>query len=162
MTEPTTSHSAPRGIMVARVMTPLWGDGWVPLKILNTSDIPVTLRRNAKLAYVYTCLALEDMEVPEVKCSHQATSVEPTGGSAQTGVAETVRERIERLGLGDLDLESSDVSEDWQRKLADLVLIWTVEKPQGLCTEFGSWMEGRFACPIDACHLLNTTSSARS
>ena len=48
--------------MVARVVTPLWGERWVPLKIGNISDSPVTLRRNAKLADVYTCLVLEDME----------------------------------------------------------------------------------------------------
>lgn len=77
MTEPTSSHSAPRGIMVAKVVTPLWGDRWVPLKILNISDSPVTLRRNAKLADVYACLALEDMEVPELKSLHQATCIRP-------------------------------------------------------------------------------------
>ena len=32
MTEPTTSRSAPRGIMVARIVTPLWADRWVPFE----------------------------------------------------------------------------------------------------------------------------------
>lgn len=122
MTEPTSSHSVPRGIMVARVVTPLWGDRWVPLKILNVSNSPVTLRRNAKLADVYTCLALEDMEIPEVKSSHRAISVEPVRTSAPAGDAKIVQERLERVGLGDLDIESCDVSADWQRKLADLVI----------------------------------------
>ena len=120
MTEPTSSHSAPRGIMVARVVTPLWGDRWVPLKILNFSENLVTLRRNAILADVYTCLALEDMEVPELKRIHQAASVEPAGTSAPTGDVEALQERLERVGLG--DIESCDVSADCQRKLADLVV----------------------------------------
>lgn len=104
VTEPTSSHSSPRGIMVARVVTPLWGDGWVPLKILNISNSPVTLRKNAKLADVYTCLALEDMDVPELKSSHQATSVELAGQSALTTDVNTVQERLEHAGLGNLDL----------------------------------------------------------
>src|SRR4029434_2317512 len=121
LTEPTSSHSAPRGIMVARVVTPLWGDRWDPLKILNSSDSPVKMRRNAKLADVYTCLALEDMEVPELRSSLQATSVEPASTSAPSDV-ETVQERLVRVGLGDLDLGSCDVSADWRGKLTDLVL----------------------------------------
>lgn len=85
--------------MVARVVTPLWGDRWVPLKILNISDGPVTLQKNSKLADVCTCLALEDMEVPEVKCFHQATSDKPTGASALTGDAKTVQERVVHRNL---------------------------------------------------------------
>lgn len=122
LTEPTSSHSAPRGIMVARVVTPLWGDGWVPLKILNVSDSPVTLRRNAKLADVHTCLALEDMEAPELKAGHQVALTEPARGSASMVNAETVREKLEHVGLRDLDLESCDVTAEWQAKLADLVV----------------------------------------
>lgn len=52
MTEPTSSCSAPRGVLVSRIVTPLWGDRWVPLKLINSSDRPVLLRRNAKLADV--------------------------------------------------------------------------------------------------------------
>lgn len=122
MTEPTSSHSAPRGIMVAKVVTPLWGDRWVPLKILNISDSPVTLRRNAKLADVYACLALEDMEVPELKSLHQATCVRPAEVSAEVLNAEAVQKRLERVGLSDLDLGSCDVSAEWRTKLADLVI----------------------------------------
>lgn len=117
MTEPTSSHSAPRGIMVARVITPLWGNRWVALKILNISDSPVTLQRNAKLANVYTCLALEDMEAPELKSLHQATSIRPAEVNA-----ETVQERLELVGLSDLDLASCDISAEWRSKLADLVI----------------------------------------
>ncbi|XP_024119188.1 uncharacterized protein LOC112140459, partial [Oryzias melastigma] len=60
LTQPTSSRSAPRNILVAKVVTSLWGDRWVPLKLINTSDKPVLIRRNAKLADVFPCVALED------------------------------------------------------------------------------------------------------
>ncbi len=68
MTEPTSSHSAPRGVMVARLITSLWGDGWVPLKLINTSGRPVLLRRNAKIADLYPCIALEDFDHTNTVC----------------------------------------------------------------------------------------------
>ncbi|KAL1268850.1 hypothetical protein QQF64_034213 [Cirrhinus molitorella] len=43
LTEPTTSHSVPRGVMVARLVTSFWSDEWVPLKVINTSGKPVLL-----------------------------------------------------------------------------------------------------------------------
>jgi len=58
--EPTLSKSMPRNIMVGRVVTPLWGDRWVPMKIANLSDKSITLKRNSKLADVSPCLAVED------------------------------------------------------------------------------------------------------
>lgn len=57
--EPSSSRSAPRNIMIARSVCPLWGDRWVPMKVINMLDRPVVLRRNAKIAQVYPCLALE-------------------------------------------------------------------------------------------------------
>ena len=53
----------PHNIMVGRVVTPLWGDRWVPMKVTNLSDRPVTLKRNCKLADVSPCLAVEDFEL---------------------------------------------------------------------------------------------------
>lgn len=35
ITEPTTSRSAPRHVLVARLVTPLWGGSWVFLKLIN-------------------------------------------------------------------------------------------------------------------------------
>lgn len=49
MAELTSCRSAPMGILVARMVTSLWGDRWVPLKLINTSD-------------VFPCIALEDMD----------------------------------------------------------------------------------------------------
>lgn len=68
------------------------------------------------------CLALEDMEVPELKSSHQATSAEPAGTSALMGDVNAVQERLKRVGQGDLDLMSCDASENWRRNLADPVI----------------------------------------
>lgn len=33
--EPTKSRSIPQNILVGCVVTPLWGDGWVPMKVIN-------------------------------------------------------------------------------------------------------------------------------
>lgn len=41
-------------------MATLWADGCIPVKVINPSSVPITLRRNAKLADIYPCLALED------------------------------------------------------------------------------------------------------
>lgn len=61
--EPTSSKSMPHNIMVGRVITPLWGNRWIPMKVTNLLDKPITLKRNCKLADVSTCLAVEDFEV---------------------------------------------------------------------------------------------------
>jgi len=44
--EPTTARSAPKNILVGRVVTPMWGDQWVPMKIVNPNPMSVSLRRN--------------------------------------------------------------------------------------------------------------------
>lgn len=41
--EPSSSRSTPKDILVGRVITPMWGDRWVPMKILNPTHSPVTL-----------------------------------------------------------------------------------------------------------------------
>lgn len=56
--EPPTSRTLNRNVIVGRVVAPLWGDGWVPVKVLNPLDEPLTLRRNSKLADVSPCIAL--------------------------------------------------------------------------------------------------------
>lgn len=120
MTEPTTCRSAPRGVLVARVVTPLWGDRWVPLKLINTSDRPVLVRRNAKLADVFPCIALEDMddtvpaEVPLLSCSQETSNT----GSADC----TADEKLKSFGLSGLDIHSCDVSEQCRSKMADLIV----------------------------------------
>lgn len=90
MTELASSRSVPRGIMVGRILTPLWADRWVPLKVVNTSGKTILLRRNAKLADVFPCIALEDFDL--TSCS-QSTSL---------GTAASVKgtSKLESMGPG--------------------------------------------------------------
>lgn len=120
--EPTGARSAPRNILVGRVVTPLWADGWVPLKIINPGDKPVTLKRNAKIADVYPCIALEDVSsdgaVSTLKSSGQHVSGEQTLRSV------SVSETLKQHGLDNIDLESCDVSDQWKGKMCDLVVSY--------------------------------------
>lgn len=50
--EPISSKSMPCNIMVGHVITPLWGNRWVPMKVINLTHKPITLKRNSKLATV--------------------------------------------------------------------------------------------------------------
>ncbi len=47
-------------------LQPLWGDGWIPVKVINPTNCVLTLRRNAKIADVSPCIAVEDL--PESDC----------------------------------------------------------------------------------------------
>ncbi len=51
MVESCTSKSRPRDILMGRVVIPMWGDRWVPMKITNLSTKPVILKRNSKVAF---------------------------------------------------------------------------------------------------------------
>lgn len=123
--EPTTSRSAPRHVLVARLVSPLWGNGWVPLKLINMSHKQILLRRHAKIADVFACVALEDMEaaapiskdVPLLSYSQVADSTFSHGG----GVHE-LNEQLLRVGLGGLDINSCEVSDSCKKQLLDLVL----------------------------------------
>ncbi|KAK0150870.1 hypothetical protein N1851_008033 [Merluccius polli] len=70
--EPSESRTVPRSVMVGRVVTPLWGDGWVPVRVINPSTKPVTLRRNCKIADVSPCVALEDFDTDYLYCGSSA------------------------------------------------------------------------------------------
>lgn len=121
MTEPTSSRSAPRGIMVSRVVTPLWGDKWVPLKVVNGSDRPVLLRRNAKLADVYSCMAIEDMDITEFPEGPWASFSHSLMPQPLAGMKST-EEKLRSVGLSNIDIESCEVSEVYKGKMTDLVL----------------------------------------
>ncbi len=119
MVEPSRLHSASRKVLVGRVVSPLWGDGWIPLKLINPSDKPVTLRRNTKVADVYPCIALEDVceTGPEstLRSSVQRSATEPD-------TSDTLSNRLQKCGLETVDLETCEVSDFWKAKLCDLVL----------------------------------------
>lgn len=69
--EPSSSCCVPRNILVARVVTPLSGDGWVPVKIINPTASKITQWRNAKMADVSLCIAREDFEEGIQQAVHQ-------------------------------------------------------------------------------------------
>uniref|UniRef100_A0A3B1KC70 Gypsy retrotransposon integrase-like protein 1 n=1 Tax=Astyanax mexicanus TaxID=7994 RepID=A0A3B1KC70_ASTMX len=118
MTECTSSHSVPRGIMVARVITPLWGDRWVPLRIMNISDKPVLLRRNAKLADVFPCVAVEDFELTSCPQSIPPSHAAPNQAKGRV----SSEEKLASLGLDKVDLSLCDVSEECRTELSDLIV----------------------------------------
>lgn len=126
LVEPTKSRSIPRNILVGRVVTPLWGDGWVPMKVINPTDRPVSLRRNAKLADVYPCIALEDVVTADSTCvtsNQQHISSEQL--TQQPARMSDISERLKQHGLGDLDLDSCEVSDDWKDEMCRLTLKYS-------------------------------------
>lgn len=52
MVGPTSARLTPKNILVGRVVTPMWGDRWIHIKVLNPAQNAITLRRNAKIADV--------------------------------------------------------------------------------------------------------------
>ena len=109
--EPTQSRSRPRNVLVGCVVTPLWGDRWVPVKLINPSSKAVTLRRNCKIADVFPCVAVEELPSPE-KVSVNIQDV--TQGSVVTKSPQQRKEVLNNLGLQDLDLDGCEVSDQWK------------------------------------------------
>lgn len=64
--KPTSARSRPRSILIGRTVAILRKDGWLPVKAINPLPRPVTLRRNAKVADAFPCMALEDFETDEL------------------------------------------------------------------------------------------------
>ncbi len=54
--EPSTAHTAPRNVLVGRIVVSLWGDGSTQVKVINPSNKPICLRCNCKLADVLTLM----------------------------------------------------------------------------------------------------------
>ena len=117
--EPTTSRCVPRGIMVGRVVTPLWGDGWTPMKITNISDKPLTLKKNSKLADVSPCVAAEDFTL------FQGSSQSDDGFVKVTHVKQDnntdLKDRLQKSGLGDVDIDHCEASPSTKLQLVTLL-----------------------------------------
>ncbi|KAK0148851.1 Transposon Tf2-6 polyprotein [Merluccius polli] len=120
--EPTSSRSAPKDIIVGRVVAPMWGDRWVPMKILNPTMSPVTLRRGAKVADVFPCVAVEDLPISQGVSRPQSGQVHDPASTSDT--ASSPSQQLKACGLADIDLEGCDVSHEWRERLADLVLTY--------------------------------------
>lgn len=102
---------------MARLVTHLWGDRWVPLKLINTWNKPVMLRRNAKIADLFPVIALEDLD--EGNLLSQTQQAQPVDSSSTD--LRSVVEKLRSVGLEGLDLDSCDVSDHCRQKLADAV-----------------------------------------
>lgn len=136
--EPSEARTVPRTVMVGRVVTPLWGDGWVPVKVINPSSKPVTLRRNCKLADVHPCVALEDFDSDysytterqpaNVQCNvAQADNQSVCGSEKSLTVDSDCTPRrpsssvLHDLGLQEIDVGSCQISPYWKGRLVDLL-----------------------------------------
>ncbi|KAL7880623.1 hypothetical protein SRHO_G00028770 [Serrasalmus rhombeus] len=116
--EPTSTKTMPRHIMVGRTVTPLWGDGWIPMKVANVSDHPITLKRNSKLADVSPCLAVEDFD-----CFQGVSHVETAswGGQPLHIGSTDLKRRLQDVGLGDIDIDSCSSDMVGKERLVQLL-----------------------------------------
>ncbi len=126
--EPSTSRCVHRNVLIGRVVSPLWGDGWLPVKMINPTNSEIVLRKNAKVADVYHCIALEDLaQSTDMMVNQNASTVysDRSSGSLMTmapSAASLVGDsRLHDLGLSDLNVRDCEVSPFWKNKLIDLV-----------------------------------------
>ncbi|XP_026092444.1 uncharacterized protein LOC113065403 [Carassius auratus] len=136
--EPCGARSRPRNILIGRTVARLWADGWVPVKVINPSSVPITLRRNAKLADIYPCLALEDFDdacegvtnggllCPIRQHTNNVEVHDNSSGCSLSDIGVPRRDcefhdRLTKLGLAGIDLSSCHLSSDWKKKLVDLI-----------------------------------------
>lgn len=126
LVEPTSSRAAPRGALVGRLITPLWGDRWVPLTVVNPSDEPLMLKKNSKLADVSPCLAVEDFDV--FQGLHMAVEDQQKYSQQQlrqlsaTNSNDVSLESLCDMGLGAIDLDLCEVSESCKSQLIKLLM----------------------------------------
>ena len=119
--EPTSARSTPKNILVGRLVTPMWGDRWIPVKVLNPTHSPVTLRRNAKLADVSPCLAVEDLPITQGLCETQTdVSGSPTPLKSMPDPVQQLKDH----GLADIDIDGCGVSAKWKNELVELLLTF--------------------------------------
>ena len=116
--EPTGSKVQPRGVLVGRLVTPLWGDRWVPMTVVNPSEKPITLRRNCKMADVYPCMALEDFDVFQ---GLHVASEKQSGTSHSPCPSTPPTASLADLGLADPKIDSAHISESCNNELTQLL-----------------------------------------
>lgn len=88
--EPTTARSRPISVLVGKTVALLRSDGWLPLKVINPLEKHVTLKRNAKKADVYPCMALEDFHCFDVTHASQHCVQQQTQEAADVSTARQV------------------------------------------------------------------------
>lgn len=102
-------------------------DRWVPVRILNTADKAVTLKRHTKVADVSTCIAIEDLDMipeampaAEVKVQNK-TICDEVASSSGPLPCPSFHDSLHNLGLDDLDIDSCEVSVYWKSQLLQLI-----------------------------------------
>ncbi len=129
LVEPCASPCVNKQILVGRIVSPLWGDGWLPMKIINPTSAEITLRRNSKIADVFPCIALEDFDplpdnltvqqnVGKVQSNSSCCSL--TARSMCSNICD-VNDKLEKLGLSSIPIGDCDVSLQCKEKLVDLI-----------------------------------------
>uniref|UniRef100_A0A8C6TE86 ribonuclease H n=1 Tax=Neogobius melanostomus TaxID=47308 RepID=A0A8C6TE86_9GOBI len=115
--EPTRSKTRPAQILVGRVVTTLYGDGWVPVKIVNPTEKALTLKKNAKLVDVSPSLSVQNLpEPPRVQSNTQRTTETPV-----LKTEDEINKSLIDMGLQEVDITSCEVSLEWKNKLLNLV-----------------------------------------
>ncbi|KAL1259043.1 hypothetical protein QQF64_009620 [Cirrhinus molitorella] len=103
------------------------GDGWVPVRVINPLGKPITLKRNSKIADVFPVLAVEDLATHSDRNTSEMVSVQSqstVGGvisDEESCPAFELRELLQELNLGDLDIDSFEVSPYWKSQLVQLI-----------------------------------------
>lgn len=127
LVEPSKTQIHKKDIIVCRSVSSMSGDRWVPVRILNTSDKAVTLKRHTKIADVSTCIAIEDLDVTpeqkpaiEIRVQNQTVCGEVTS-SLTPSPCPSLHDSLHKLGLEDLDIDSCEVSDQWKSQLLQLI-----------------------------------------
>lgn len=115
--EPTTARCKPSKVLVGRVVTPMWGDRWLPMKLVNPTTEQIVLKKNTKVADVFPCMATEDLSLPlTIQSSPQSLS------AAQPPMSkEEISSALAEIGLQDLDLDACEVSDQWRERLFHII-----------------------------------------
>lgn len=87
------------------------------MRILNPTEYPVRLRHNTKLADVSLCLAVEDLPLTQgLACN---SIVQPQTDTQPP--LHTPKQCLDACGLGDVDTDACEVSDEWKSRLAELL-----------------------------------------
>lgn len=121
MVEPTSSKCFPRGIMVGRVVTHLWGDGWTPMRVTNITGKPLTLKRNCKLADGSPCVVAEDFTLLQGSCQKENDTDKTTNDRHKTVDNTDLKQKLKDFGLGDVDIDSCQVSPSTKNQLVEML-----------------------------------------
>jgi len=70
--ETTHTRSRSKSVIAGRAVALLRDDEWLPMKVINTFDKPITVKLNIKLADVYQCAALDSFNDPKVTIGPQS------------------------------------------------------------------------------------------